>query len=35
MLPSVVFLLVGFAIGYGVREYVSQRRRARERLRHL
>jgi hypothetical protein len=35
MLPPLVYLLNGFAMRYGVRALISQRRRARERLRHL
>jgi hypothetical protein len=34
MLEIAIVLIVGFALGYGVREWVSRRRRQAERQRH-
>jgi hypothetical protein len=34
MFVAILLLLVGFALGYGVRELVSRRRRAAERKRY-
>jgi hypothetical protein len=34
MMGDIIFLVVGFGLGYGVREIVSRRRRAADRRRH-